>query len=263
VGRTSRARGPSRRLTSALDRAHWPSIDPDNFRSVTVLRMRNGTSMSPFRLALGDNLLCPGRHAVAAPLHCAERHSAHNDWTASCRLSQEVLPHVPDVPLFVARGIATGRAIVAATELGASGSQIETRFACASESPAHPDFKAALMRAQARDPVVSAQRDPRLKSIPVRALSNRVMAAFMEIQRELLTALDVGDVTPAQAQERIDHSWAERLRRAVMSGDVQEGTVMAGQSVALDKEEQSTRAVRSDTDGASLRFVDVPQHVSR
>jgi len=48
-----------------------------------------------------------------------------------------------------------------------------------------------------------------------------------------------------------------------MSGDVQEGSVMAGQSVALDKEEQSTRAVRSDTDGASLRFVDVPQHVSR
>jgi len=45
--------------------------------------MRNGTSRSPFRLALGDRLLCPGRPAVAMIPHGAERHSAHNDWTAS------------------------------------------------------------------------------------------------------------------------------------------------------------------------------------
>jgi len=47
-----------------------------------VLRTRNGTSKSPFRLALGDRFFGRGRPAVAAALHCAERHSAHNDWTA-------------------------------------------------------------------------------------------------------------------------------------------------------------------------------------
>lgn len=179
-----------------------------------------------------DALIIEGREA-----------GGHVGPTSTLVLAQEVLPHVPDVPVFLAGGIATGRAIVASMELGASGCQIGTRFACASESPAHPDFKAALIRAQARDAVVSAQLHPRLKSIPVRALTNRAMAAFLEIQRELLNTLDAGVVTPAQAQERIEHFWAGRLRRAVMTGDVQEGSVMAGQSVALVKEEQSARAI--------------------
>ncbi len=54
-------------------------------RSVAVLRMQNGTSKSPLCLALGDRFSCPGHPAVAATLHCAERHSAHNDSTA-CRM---------------------------------------------------------------------------------------------------------------------------------------------------------------------------------
>jgi len=179
-----------------------------------------------------DALIVEGREA-----------GGHVGPTSTLVLAQEVLPHVPAVPVFVAGGIATGRAMVAALELGASGCQVGTRFACASESPAHPNFKAALIRAQARDAVVSAQIDPRLKSIPVRALSNQAMAAFMEIQRELLDAIDAGEVTLVQAQERIEHFWAGRLRRAVMTGDVREGSVMAGQSVALVKEEQSVGAI--------------------
>jgi hypothetical protein len=55
------------------------AVNPSQWldRSVAVLRMRNGTSQFPFRLALGDSLLCRGRPAVAATLHKAERHGAH------------------------------------------------------------------------------------------------------------------------------------------------------------------------------------------
>ncbi len=179
-----------------------------------------------------DALIVEGREA-----------GGHVGPTSTLVLAQEILPHVPDVPVFMAGGIATGRGIAAAMELGASGCQIGTRFACATESPAHPDFKTALIRAQARDAVVSVQIDPRLKTIPVRALFNRGMAAFSDIQRELLSALDREEITLTEAQERVEHFWAGRLRRAVMGGDVEEGSVMAGQSVALVKEEQSARTI--------------------
>ncbi|MCP5368794.1 MAG: nitronate monooxygenase [Hyphomicrobiales bacterium] len=155
--------------------------------------------------------------------------------TSTLVLAQEILPHAGEVPVFVAGGIATGAAVVACLELGAVGCQLGTRFAACAESPAHPDFKAALVRAQSRDAVISPRIDPRLKTIPVRALHNRAMDAFTAMQRELLDALDRGEVSAEAVQERAEHFWAGRLRRAVVNGDVEEGSLMAGQGVGLVK----------------------------
>ena len=88
-------------------------------------------------------------------------------------LAQEILPELGDqLPIFVAGGIARGGAVASYLEMGAAGVQLGTRFVCAHESIAHPNFKAAFLRANARDAVASVQIDPRLPVIPVRALKN-------------------------------------------------------------------------------------------
>ena len=153
-------------------------------------------------------------------------------------LAQEILPHVRDVPVFVAGGIGRGEAMASYLEMGAAGVQLGTRFACASESIAHPDFKKAFFRASAREAVASVQVDPRLPVIPVRALKNKGTEEFTAKQREVAALLDAGQVDMAEAQLQIEHFWAGALRRAVIEGDVENGSVMAGQSVGMVTKEE-------------------------
>jgi enoyl-[acyl-carrier protein] reductase II len=149
-------------------------------------------------------------------------------------LAQEILPHVShDVPVFVAGGIGRGEAIAAYLEMGAVGVQLGTRFVCANESIAHANFKKAFIRASARDAVLSIQIDPRLPVIPVRALKNQEMVNFAAKQREVAQSLDQGAIEMAEAQLQIEQYWAGALRRAVIDGDIESGSVMAGQSVGM------------------------------
>jgi enoyl-[acyl-carrier protein] reductase II len=155
-------------------------------------------------------------------------------------LAQEILPPLSaDIPIFVAGGIGHGGLIAGYLEMGAVGVQLGTRFVCAHECIAHPNFKKAFIRASARDAITSVQIDPRLPVIPVRALRNREMESFARKQREVADLLDRGEVEMAEAQLQIEHYWAGALRRAVIEGDVETGSVMAGQSVGMVKEEQS------------------------
>ena len=87
-------------------------------------------------------------------------------------LAQEILPHLRDVPVFVAGGLGRGEAILAYLEMGASGAQLGTRFAAAARVIAHPNFKKAFIRANARDALPSVQLDERFPVIPVRGLVN-------------------------------------------------------------------------------------------
>ena len=155
-------------------------------------------------------------------------------------LAQEILPVLAgEIPIFVAGGIGHGGLISGYLEMGAVGVQLGTRFVCAHECIAHPNFKKAFIRASARDAITSVQIDPRLPVIPVRALKNREMESFARKQREVAELLDRGEVEMAEAQLQIEHYWAGALRRAVIEGDVETGSVMAGQSVGMVKEEQS------------------------
>jgi enoyl-[acyl-carrier protein] reductase II len=159
-------------------------------------------------------------------------------------LAQEILPEVADqVPVFVAGGIGRGELIAGYLEMGASGVQLGTRFVCATESIAHPNFKKAFIRASARDAVASVQVDPRLPVIPVRALKNSGTELFTAKQREVAQALDEGKVAMAEAQLQIEHYWAGALRRAVIDGDVEHGSLMAGQSVGMVKNEEPVAAI--------------------
>jgi len=154
-------------------------------------------------------------------------------------LAQEMLPVIADqVPVFVAGGIGRGEAIAGYLEMGAAGVQLGTRFVCATECIAHPNFKKAFIRASARDAVASVQLDPRLPVIPVRALKNAAGESFGAKQREVAQALDSGQVEMLEAQLQIEHYWAGALRRAVIDGDVENGSVMAGQSVGMVTKEE-------------------------
>src|SRR5882672_6847538 len=158
-------------------------------------------------------------------------------------LAQEVLPHLAEVPVFVAGGIGRGEAMLSYLEMGAAGIQLGTRFVCTHESIAHPHFKRAFIRAGARDAVPSVQLDPRFPVIPVRALANQMTQRFLETQRTLIERVNQGEVSQKDAQLEIEHFWAGALRRAVIDGDVETGSVMAGQSVGMVTREQSTQEV--------------------
>lgn len=158
-------------------------------------------------------------------------------------LAQEILPEITDVPVFVAGGIGRGEAIVSFLEMGAAGVQIGTRFVCATESIAHPNFKKAFIRGAARDAQASVQLDPRFPVIPVRALTNEGVNRFYDAQRAAIARVDAGEVTKEQAQLEIEHFWAGALRKAVIDGDVENGSLMAGQSVGMVTKEQPTQEI--------------------
>jgi enoyl-[acyl-carrier protein] reductase II len=158
-------------------------------------------------------------------------------------LAQEILPHIREVPIFVAGGIGRGDAILAFLEMGAAGCQLGTRFVCATESIAHPRFKQAFIRAAARDATPSIQLDPRFPVIPVRALANKATQRFLDAQRETIAKFDAGELNQKEAQLAIEHFWAGALRRAVIDGDVESGSLMAGQSVGMVTREQTARQI--------------------
>jgi enoyl-[acyl-carrier protein] reductase II len=158
-------------------------------------------------------------------------------------LAQEILPHIHEVPVFVAGGLARGEAILALLEIGASGAQLGTRFAAATESIAHPNFKRAFIRAAARDAVPSVQLDERFPVIPVRGLVNEGVKRFLRFQAETRDRFEAGALTREAAQLAIEHFWAGALRRAVIDGDIETGSVMAGQSVGMVTAEQPTAEI--------------------
>lgn len=170
-------------------------------------------------------------------------------------LAQEILPVIQDVPIFVAGGIGRGEAMVNYLKMGAAGCQLGTRFVCAEESPAHSNFKQAFIRAQARDAILSIQLDARFPVIPVRALANPATEHFMKFQSEIIQQYDTGEVDLKQAQLKIEHFWAGALRKAVIDGDIENGSLMAGQSVGMVTQEQTAQDIINELVGQANRFL--------
>ncbi|MGB7373251.1 NAD(P)H-dependent flavin oxidoreductase [Pontixanthobacter sp.] len=187
-------------------------------------------------LALAKKLLRSGGDALVIE---GMEAGGHIGPVSTSVLAQEFLPALAEDHLvFVAGGIGRGEAIASYLEMGAVGVQLGTRFACAVESIAHANFKKAFFRANARDAVSSVQVDPRLPVIPVRALKNRGSEEFTAKQIEVAKMLDAGEIEMGEAQLQIEHFWAGALRRAVVEGDVESGSIMAGQSVGMLKTEE-------------------------
>ncbi len=167
-------------------------------------------------------------------------------------LAQEILPQLTGVPIFVAGGIGRGEAMLAYLEMGAAGVQLGTRFVCADESIAHPRFKQAFIRAAARDAVASVQVDPRFPVIPVRALVNLATERFIAVQRQVVDQFAHGELSQKEAQLEIEHFWAGALRRAAIDGDIETGSLMAGQSVGFVTRAQSTAEILEELVGQAL-----------
>ncbi|NQV47248.1 MAG: nitronate monooxygenase [Rhodospirillaceae bacterium] len=191
-------------------------------------------------LALAKRMIRSGADALI--IEGAEA-GGHIGPVATSVLAQEILPHIKDVPIFVAGGIGRGEAIVSYLEMGAAGCQLGTRFVCATESIAHENFKKAFIRANARDAIPTVQLDPKFPVIPVRALVNAGTERFKQAQREAAARVESGEVTLKDAQLEIEHFWAGALRRAVIDGDVETGSLMAGQSVGMVSQEQSSAEI--------------------
>jgi enoyl-[acyl-carrier protein] reductase II len=192
-------------------------------------------------LALAKKLLRSGADAIVIE---GMEAGGHIGPVSTSVLAQEILPALAEEALvFVAGGIGRGEAIAGYLEMGAAGVQLGTRFACASESIAHPAFKHAFFRASARDAVASVQVDPRLPVIPVRALKNKGTEAFTAKQLEVAKALDEDGIAMTEAQLQIEHYWAGALRRAVIDGDIENGSLMAGQSVGMVTSEEPVQVI--------------------
>jgi enoyl-[acyl-carrier protein] reductase II len=176
-------------------------------------------------------------------------------------LAQEILPEVRDVPVFVAGGIGRGEAILSYLEMGAAGVQLGTRFVCARECIAHPNFKQSFIRANARDAVPSMQVDPNFPVIPVRALGNKASRQFVEFQHEVIGRFRAGEIDQKSAQLEIEHFWAGALRRAVIDGDVENGSLMAGQSVGMVNREQNTSEIIAELVDQAVQALTVRESV--
>ena len=125
------------------------------------------------------------------------------------------------VPVIAAGGIADGRGLAAALMLGAQGVQCGTRFLTSVECQIHENYKTRVLRAKDIDSMVSGRR----LGHPVRALRSKFMRTMMELEY---------DTSISNAQ--IEQMGSGSLRKAVMDGDEEEGTFMAGQSAALVNE---------------------------
>ena len=128
-----------------------------------------------------------------------------------------------DVPVLAAGGIADGRGIAAAFMLGARGVQVGTRFLCATECQVHPNYKKKILAARDIDTVVTGKR----LGHPVRCLKNPFARSFGQMEYD-----------SSLTNEEIEAFGAGSLRKAAGEGDMENGSIMAGQIAALVKEEQ-------------------------
>lgn len=151
-------------------------------------------------------------------------------------LLQQVLFQFDQVPIFVAGGIATGKMIAHLLLMGAAGCQLGTRFAMSQECTAHEHFKTALLQARARQAMATPQYDSRLPVVAVRAIKNKGTEEFGRLQLDLIKELNAGRITREKAQFQVENFWMGGLRRAVLEGDIEYGSLMAGQSVGLINE---------------------------
>ena len=161
-------------------------------------------------------------------------------------LVQEILPEFSEVPIFVAGGIGRGEIFLKYLELGAAGCQIGTRFVCSKESVAHENFKNIFIKSEARNCQISVKLDNRFPVIPVRAIQNNASIKFIEEQKKVLRLLEEKKISLKDAQLKIEHFWAGSLKKAVVEGDVENGSLMAGQSVSLVKKIQPVKDIFSE-----------------
>ena len=153
-----------------------------------------------------------------------------------------LVPQIVDavgIPVVAAGGIYDGRGLVAALALGAVGVQMGTRFVCAKECTVHPNYKRAIIEAKDRSTVVTG----RPTGHPVRVIENKLARQFLELERK------------GASKEELEALGVGKLRAAVVDGDVEYGSVMAGQVSAMVKKEETCREIIEDVMNGAERVL--------
>ncbi|WP_079708991.1 nitronate monooxygenase [Paraliobacillus ryukyuensis] len=137
--------------------------------------------------------------------------------------TMSLLPQVVDavsIPVIAAGGIANGRGIAAAYALGAQGVQVGTRFLTTVECPTHDNFKQAVVDATDTSTIVTG------RSIggPVRSIKNKMIQAYLELENQ------------KASRDELEKLSLGSLRKAVFDGNIEEGSVMAGQICGMCNE---------------------------
>jgi enoyl-[acyl-carrier protein] reductase II len=152
------------------------------------------------------------------------------------------------VPVIAAGGIADGRGLVAALALGAQGVQMGTRFICSEECIAHPSFKEQIIQAHDRATIVTGVSTGH----PVRCLENKLTYQF--------TAMEKAGASKAELEEL----GKGKLSLGVMQGDIEQGSLMAGQIAGLIKEIKPVRAIIQDIMAEAQQIIDaLGKHVTK
>ena len=147
--------------------------------------------------------------------------------------TMSLLPQVVNsvkVPVIAAGGIADGSGLVAALALGAHGIQMGTRFICSEECIAHPKFKEQIIQAQDRATIVTGGS----MGHPVRCLESKFTKQFMALEKS------------GASQEEMENFGKGRLCSGVIQGNIDEGSLMAGQISGLIKDIKQVKAIIED-----------------
>lgn len=135
-----------------------------------------------------------------------------------------------DVPVIAAGGIACGRQMAAAFALGACGVQVGTCLLASEECPIHPAYKEAILKAGDQSTIVTG----RSAGAPVRCLRNPMTRAYLKLEQEGADRMELEKFTLGS------------LRKAVVEGDVKNGSLMAGQVSGMIKEIRPLRRIFED-----------------
>lgn len=139
-----------------------------------------------------------------------------------------------DIPVLAAGGIVDGATMVAAFALGAEGVQMGTRFVCATECTVHEAVKEKFIKAGDRATVVTA----RAIGYPVRSIKNKLASNYVDLERDFLLG--------KRSVEEIERYGLGKLREAMREGNVKDGSMMAGQDVALVERIQPAAEIISE-----------------
>ncbi len=147
-----------------------------------------------------------------------------------------------NVPVIAAGGIFDGRGLAAALMLGAAGVQMGTRFMCAEECRIHQKVKEAIIKAKDRDTVITGSSTGH----PVRVLKNKLSRQFEELEKRNASKTEMEELGLG------------RLQAAMAEGDIEHGSVMAGQVSAMVKEVQTARDIILDVVNGAAAILKKP-----
>ena len=149
-----------------------------------------------------------------------------------------------DIPVVAAGGIADGRQLAAAYALGACGAQVGTCLLVSEECPIHPNYKAALLKAKDSSTTVTG----RIIGAPVRILKNQMARNYLSREKAGADLMELEQFTLGS------------LRRAVFDGDVNTGSLMAGQVAGMLHEIRPLRAILEELyQGGQRRMAELAQ----